>query len=135
MADLLLYGDTERSAALRHEIPIAILDPLLYVEFGGKRYIESSSLEGDRLAEACPDAELIDNGDLGFYELIESGVSRDQVSVELAVRMAREIGVKDAIVDFDFPVGLADRLRADGIQLTVDDEAVKLRRRVKTEAE
>ncbi len=30
MPDLLLYGDTERSAALRHEIPIAIGDPFLY---------------------------------------------------------------------------------------------------------
>jgi hypothetical protein len=28
MSALLLYGDTERSAALRHEIPIAIIDPL-----------------------------------------------------------------------------------------------------------
>jgi Xaa-Pro aminopeptidase len=135
MADLLLYGDTDHSAALRHEIPIAILDPLLYAEFGGKRYIEASSLERDRLAEACSDAQLIDDAELGFYELIESGVSRDQVSVELAVRAARAIGITDAIVDFDFPVGLADRLRADGISLTVDDPAVKLRRRVKSEAE
>jgi Xaa-Pro aminopeptidase len=135
MPDLLLYGDTERSAALRHEIPIAILDPLLYAEFGGRRYIESSSLERDRLAAACPDAELVDDGDLGFYELIESGASRDEVSLELAARAAREIGIKEAIVDFDFPLGLAERLRADGIALIVDDEAIKLRRRVKTDAE
>ncbi|HEY1596523.1 MAG TPA: M24 family metallopeptidase [Thermoleophilaceae bacterium] len=135
MPDLLLYGDTERSAALRHEIPLAILDPLLYAEFGGKRYIEASSLERERLAAACPDAELVDDGELGFYELIESGVSRDEVSLELASRAAREIGIKEAIVDFDFPLGLADRLRAEGISLTVDDEAIKQRRRVKTEAE
>jgi Xaa-Pro aminopeptidase len=135
MPDLLLYGDTERSAALRHEIPLAILDPLLYAEFGGKRYIEASSLERERLAAACPDAELVDDGELGFYELIESGVSRDEVSLELASRAAREIGIKEAIVDFDFPLGLADRLRAEGISLTVHDEAIKQRRRVKTEAE
>ena len=30
--DVLIYGDTERSATLRHEIPIAIGDPFLYVE-------------------------------------------------------------------------------------------------------
>ena len=27
---LLIYGDTERNAALRHELPIAIGDPFLF---------------------------------------------------------------------------------------------------------
>jgi Xaa-Pro aminopeptidase len=34
MADLLLYGDTERSAAMRHEVPAAIIDPLTFIELG-----------------------------------------------------------------------------------------------------
>jgi hypothetical protein len=28
--DLLIYGDTECNAALRHELPLAIGDPLLF---------------------------------------------------------------------------------------------------------
>jgi Xaa-Pro aminopeptidase len=39
MADLLLYGDTMRSPALRHEIPVAIMDPFLYAEVGGAAYV------------------------------------------------------------------------------------------------
>jgi Xaa-Pro aminopeptidase len=133
--NLLLYGDTERSAALRHEIPIAVIDPLLYAEMDGRTFIGASSLERDRLAAARPDAELIDPADLGFHALLESGMSRDEVSLELVARAVKQIGLRDAIVDFEFPLGVAERLRADEVALTVDDEAVKLRRRAKSDAE
>jgi Xaa-Pro aminopeptidase len=135
MPDLLLYGDTERSAALRHEVPIAILDAFLYAEMDGRTFIESSSLERDRLAQARPDAELIDVFDVGFHELLESGIPQDQVVLELVSRVVERIGVREAIVDFDFPLGLAERLRSDGVALTVDDDAIRLRRRVKSDAE
>jgi Xaa-Pro aminopeptidase len=135
MPTLLLYGDTERNAALRHEIPIAIIDPLLYVQMDGRTFIEASSLERDRLAEARPDAELIEDADLGFYELLKTGMTRDEVMLELVARAVKQIGVSEAIVDFDFPLGLAERLRADGVQLSVDDAAIKLRRRAKSDAE
>src|SRR5918911_1276482 len=133
--NLLLFGDTERSAAMRHEIPIAILDPFVYVQTDGRTFIEASSIERDRLAAARPDAELIDDTELGFYELLESGMSRDEVRLELISRAVKRTGVTEAIVDFEFPLGLAERLRADGVDLTVDDEAIKLRRRQKSDAE
>ena len=115
MPDLLLYGDTERSAALRHEIPISIGDPFLYGEVGGRAYVMTSSLERDRIAAVRPEAALLEISDLGFHELLRSGMSRDQVFIELVSRAAEQIGVRDAIVDFDFPLGVAERLRADGI--------------------
>src|SRR5438067_8557408 len=114
-ANLLLYADTERSAALRHEIPIAIVDPLLYAEMDGRTFISASSLERDRLAAARPDAKLIDHTDLGFHALLESGMSRDEVSLELVARAVKEIGLREAIVDFEFPLGVAQRLQADGV--------------------
>jgi Xaa-Pro aminopeptidase len=135
MANLLLYGDTERSAALRHEIPIAIIDPLVYAELDGRAFIQASLLERDRLAAARPDAELIDIADLGFHQLLESGLTADEVWLELACRTVARVGVRETIVDFDFPLGLAERLRADGVALTVDDQAIKLRRRAKSDAE
>jgi Xaa-Pro aminopeptidase len=135
MPDLLLYGDTIRNAALRHEVPAGIMDPFLYVEADGRPHLLASSLERERLAKARPDAVLMDGLALGFLELLESGITRDQVDVEMAARMVAEVGVREAIVDFNFPLGLAERLRADGVVLTVDDEAVKMRRRTKSEGE
>jgi Xaa-Pro aminopeptidase len=135
MPDLLLYGDTERNPALRHEIPIPIIDPLLYAEVDGKAHILASIIERDRLAGACPDAELVEVADLGFHELLGSGRTRDEVQLEMMARMVERIGLREAVVDFGFALGLAERLRADGLVLTVDEEAIRMRRRVKSEAE
>jgi Xaa-Pro aminopeptidase len=135
MPDVLLYGDTERSAAMRHEIPIAIGDAFLYAEAGGRRYVMTSMLERDRIAAACPDIELLDIFDLGFGELLETALSSDHLWLELTSRAVAKTGVIDAIVDFDFPLGVAERLRADGVALTVDDQQLKQRRRAKSASE
>jgi Xaa-Pro aminopeptidase len=135
MPDVLLYGDTERSAALRHEIPIAILDALLYAEVGGRAHIMTSNLEAERIAGIRPDAEIVNITDLGFHELLRSGASREEVFIELISRGAGKIGLRNAVVDFDFPLGAAERLRADGITLSVDEELISARRRAKSGAE
>ncbi len=132
MTALLLYGDTEHSAALRHEVPMAIVDPFLYAEAGGRTWIMSSTLEGQRLASCRPDAELLDIDELGLRELLGRGLNRSQVRLELASRAAARTGLTEAIVDFDFPLAVAERLRSDGIALRVDDLAVTGRRRRKS---
>ena len=132
---LLLYGDTERSAALRHELPIVVPDPFLLGVIDGRHHVMVNSLERERVAKALPDAELHDVRDLGFYELLGGELSRDAVALELTSRAAAAMGVTEALVDPDFPVGIADRLRADGIVLTPDAEAFASRRRVKSPAE
>jgi Xaa-Pro aminopeptidase len=133
--DLILYGDTERNPALRHEIPIAILDPYLYLEVGGRAQMMVSDLERGRIAAVRPDVELIDIADLGYRELLGSGLDRNQAWLELISRAAARAGVRSALVDFEFPLGAAERLRADGIALTVDEDAIASRRRVKSAAE
>jgi Xaa-Pro aminopeptidase len=135
MTDLLLYGDTERSAALRHEVPIVIGDPFLFAEVGGRTILLASTLERERMAAARPDAELIETTDLGFHELLRGGQSRDEILIELVSRAVAQLGVRDAVVDPEFPIAVADRLRADGVVLTPDHEAVAQRRRVKSPAE
>ena len=54
---------------------------------------------------------------------------------EVEARAVREIGITEAIVPADFPLGLGDRLREEGVVLTVDDAAVERRRRSKTPVE
>jgi Xaa-Pro aminopeptidase len=135
MAALLLHGDTERSAALRHEIPLAIGDPFLFAEVDGRRYVLTSHVESERIKRALPDAELLDFFELGYKELVSHGMSLPDASREVEARAVREIGLGEAVVPGDFPLGLGDRLRQDGVVLTVDDAAVDLRRRAKTPAE
>ena len=132
---LLLYGDTERSAALRHELPIAIGDALLFAEVDRQRYVLTSHLERDRVARALPEAELLDYFALGFKEFVDRGLSFTEAGRETEARAVQQIGIEEAIVPGDFPLALGDRLRADGVVLSIDDAAVELRRRAKTAAE
>jgi Xaa-Pro aminopeptidase len=135
VTDFLFYGDTKRSAAMRHELPLAIIDPFLLGIVGGRLHVTASPLERGRLAAAAPDAVLHDFTELGFYELLESGMRSDELELELVSRAAAAMGVREAVADPEVPVAVADRLRADGIVLHPDHPAVASRRRVKTEAE
>lgn len=135
VADFLFYGDTERSAAMRHELPIPILDPFLLGIVGGRMHVMASPLEVERVAAAAPNAVLHDLATLGLYELLDSGMDDHQLDLELASRAAAAMGVRKAVVDPDMPVAVADRLRADGIVLHPESEAIASRRRVKSAAE
>ena len=132
---ILIFGDTERSPALRHEIPVAIADPFLYAEAGGRRVVLTNVLERDRIARAAPDAELVLQDDLGRDELIAAGLSWAEVDLELCARLCARLELRTAVVPPELPVALADRLRADGIEVRPDPAEFDARRRAKNEAE
>jgi Xaa-Pro aminopeptidase len=78
---------------------------------------------------------VLDYIELGYRELVTGGMSFPDAAREIEARAVRQIGLREATVPGDFPLGLGDRLRADGVVLTVDDAAVDLRRRAKSAAE
>ena len=134
MTDVLIYGDTLRFPELRHELPIAVPDAFLYVERDGVKHAVISSLEIPRLEESgeivCHPLE-----EFGLDELYAQGYSRDDMIDEVSVRAVAALGVTSAAVPYFFPLLLADRLRANGVELRVDRELFDERRRVKSEAE
>jgi Xaa-Pro aminopeptidase len=132
---LLLWGDTVRSAAVRHEIPLAIISPVLFAEVDGRRVVLTSWLERDRVTRALPDAEVLDFFDFGWKELVAGGMSFAEADRETVARVVRRIGIEEAVVPGDFPLALGDHLRDDGVVLTVDDDTVELRRRAKSVVE
>ena len=135
MADLLFYGDTERSPAMRHELPVPIVDPFLLAVVDGRMHVVVSGIERARVSAAVPDAVLHDIADLGFRELLESGMSFREIDLELTSRAVAAIGIGKAVADPEMPVAVADRLRADGVVLHPDHAVVARRRRVKSAAE
>ena len=52
MPAILICGDTLRSPELRHEVPLGIGDPFLYLETDGRRAVLTNVLEVDRIAQA-----------------------------------------------------------------------------------
>src|SRR5437763_17003442 len=134
MTDIRIYGDTVRSSELRHEIPLTIPDPFLYVERNGTRHVFISSLELARARE-LPGLEVHPFEEVGWDELIRSGLHREEIYKPLVLNACRALGVESAVVPRYFPLELADHLRGEGIQLSPERESFSRRRRVKTEAE
>jgi Xaa-Pro aminopeptidase len=133
--DVLLIGDTPRLPELRHEVPVDIGDPFLYAEVGGRRVSIVWSVEGDRIAAVDPTIELIPSETFPLEPLLREGLDPYEVYPELFSRMVASLGLTSAVVPERFPLGIADRLRADGVELVVDQRFYDERRRRKSDIE
>jgi Xaa-Pro aminopeptidase len=133
--DVLIHGDTHSSAALRHELPLGIIDPFSYFEVSGRRVAVIASMEAGRVLEAAPDVEVIDPYALGLDELIDRGMRWHELDAELCLRAANELGARRLVVPAALPVSVADRLRAEGIEIEPDEPEFMRRRRAKNPAE
>ena len=133
MADVLIYADTMRSPEMRHEVPVAIPDPFLYIERDGRRIVLVNALELERATAAGLDAMAPER--YGIDELLRAGMRMQDAMLEVYVRAAQELGLTSTVVPPSFPLELADRLRASGIDVAVDRDLFERRRRTKTEVE
>src|SRR6266576_3303737 len=124
-----------RTPELRHEVPVSIPDPFLSPEKGARRIAILHSLEIPRVRQDAPDLEIVPLEDLGSDELFTTGLQGWEVMLELAVRACRALEIERATVPESFPVGHADHLRANGIELVVDRDLFDDRRRSKNETE
>jgi Xaa-Pro aminopeptidase len=133
--DVLIHGDTVRSPELRHEVPVLIPDAFLYAEKDGRRTVVLHSLEVPRVREEAPELQIVPLEQLGSDELYSQGKQGWEIELELALRACRELGVTQATVPASFPVGHADHLRANGVDIAVDRDFFNDRRRSKNETE
>jgi Xaa-Pro aminopeptidase len=133
--NVLIWGSSETSPELRHEVPVSIGDPFLYLEADARRAVVTNTLEESRLALVAPELERLLVDELGREELVAAGLPRFRIEQETCLRAARALGIEDAIVPLDFPLGLADRMRAAGLSLTPDEPVFTERRRRKSEVE
>jgi Xaa-Pro aminopeptidase len=132
MSDLMILADTLRSPEMRHEVPVAVPDPFLYVERNGSRHAVLTSFEVDRVAAAGIEAHPLE--EFGWDELVRNG-PREQQELILYERAVEQLGVQDAVVPPSFPLDLADRLREKGLTLRPDRALFAERRRVKNDNE
>jgi Xaa-Pro aminopeptidase len=132
---LLCFADSERSTDLFHAIPVAIVDPFLYAEVGGRRVALIGHIDHESIRRVDPGIELLDPLDFGRRALMASGLGWLASALETSRRAVASLGVDRAVVPWDFPAALADLLRADGVEVVPDEEAFAARRRVKTPAQ
>jgi Xaa-Pro aminopeptidase len=134
VADVLIHADTLRSPEMRHEVPVPVPDPFLYVERNGDRHVVISAFEAERV-QAHDGLQPHAYESFGWDDFVAQGMSREEVELQTYVRACKELGVEAAVVPPSFPVELADRLRAEGIDLVPERDEFVRRRRVKTAAE
>jgi Xaa-Pro aminopeptidase len=134
VTDVLVFADTLRSPEMRHEVPVPVPDPFLYLERNGERHVVITPFEVERVA-AHDGLQPHAVEQFGWDELVKQGMPMEEVELGTYVRAVKELGVEQALVPATFPLELADRLRAEGIEITPDRETFIQRRRVKTGAE
>ena len=135
MPDVVMFADTMRTPELRHEVPLQAPDEMIYVERNGTRQVYASALEVPRLDELDGGLEAFAFEVLGLDELIAAGLRRDQADPELVLRACKRVGIERAAVPRTFPLGIADHLRANGVELVPEGDLFDERRRAKNESE
>src|SRR5919199_3988283 len=135
MSDIVIAADSIRSPEMRHEVPLPVPDPFVYIEHDGKRYVLVSSFEASRIQERAPEIEILLPEEFGLDELLEQGYKQWRLECELALRGCKHVGLERAVVPPTFPSMLLDYLRENGVAVTPDEELFAQRRRVKTPTE
>jgi Xaa-Pro aminopeptidase len=132
MTDVLIVGDTLRTPELRHEVPLGIPDAFTYAEVDGRRAVVINSMEAMRVEGLGLELDVRPTEEFGSDELRRSGLPAHAYENELALRVVRGLGIERANVPRSFPLGIADALRAGGIELVVDQRLFDDRRRRKS---
>lgn len=135
MPDVVIVADTVRSAELRHEVPLTVPDPFIYLEAGGVGHVAAYSMEVGRIQAAAPELITHPLEELGLDDLYAEGKTAEEALLEILVRACRTLGVTQAVVPHEFPLREADHLRAHGVELTVDKRFFDDRRRAKSDSE
>src|SRR5690242_4281943 len=135
MTDVLIIGDTFRSPELRHELPLGVPDPFVYLERDGARHVYVGSMEVPRIRGIAANITVHPLEEIGIDELYAKGLGWLEIRHEWAARAVAHAGLTSAVVPNTFPSGYLDRIRREGVELTVDQAEFDTRRRVKAGAE
>jgi Xaa-Pro aminopeptidase len=126
--DALLLVGGERSPEIRHELAVGPPDPVIWLERDGAATVWTSPLDVELIGGAGGVADVRSQDELGVAQLRRE-LPLPDVFAELACRAAAE--VKRVHVPWDFPLRVADALRAAGVEVVTDPEAFAARRRAK----
>lgn len=132
MSDALLLVGGERSPEVRHELAVGPPDPVIWLERDGAATVWTSPLDVELITGAGGVADVRSLDDLGFSKL-RVELAQPELFAELARRALGDAA--RVCVPWDFPLRVADRLRAAGVDVVVDADTFAARRRAKREWE
>ena len=128
-APLLFYGDSYRFPDIYHAIRFLAPDPQIVLEHDREIVMLTNSLEQGRAEKQSRATKIHNVDEFGSRELVAGGMRPLDATATIIERFLGSRGLKAVTVPSYFPLGLADALRARGLELTV---AVGLDRRRRT---
>jgi Xaa-Pro aminopeptidase len=134
-AAVLMVGDTLSSPDIRHEVPVKVPDPIIYIAQAERTTIYADALDV-ALLEGLEGVEVA-----GYEGLADPTAPRWDATnwfetfSQLTVRACQLHGVRAARTPPRFPFAIAQALAEAGIAVTCDEDYFVQRRRVKTAIE
>jgi len=119
---LLFYGDSYRCPDVYHLTRFLAPDPFVAFEQNGEVVILTNSLEQGRALKESRATSVRNVMEFGARELVAAGHPQDEVTATVIERFLGERGVGSVSVPRYFPLGVADCLRAKGVELVVAED-------------
>jgi Xaa-Pro aminopeptidase len=134
MAPLLFYADGYRFPDVFHLTRFLAPDAIIALEDGNEVVIVANSLEEGRARKQSRATSVFNIDAFGGKELSAKGISREELDANVIARFLASRNTKTVTVAPYFPLGMAERLRALGIEVSVAADLGE-RRRVKRQDE
>jgi Xaa-Pro aminopeptidase len=127
---LLFYADGYRFPDVYHVTRFLAPDPIIALEENGEVIIVASPLEEGRARKESRAREVFSFDAFGAKEIAKTAETREELDAEIIKRFLSSRNAPRVAVGTYFPLGMAERLRAAGIEIVVD-RALSDRRRAK----
>src|SRR4051795_12243648 len=131
---LLLVGTSGRTPEIRHEVALDVPDAIIWLAHDGGTVAWATAVDLEPLRAGGALEDVRDAEELG-YQALRRQPPLEMVFAEMTRRALEAHGIRRVRVPFEFALGIADHLRAAGIDVGTDAEAFAARRRSKREWE
>ncbi len=130
---ILLIADSESDADMRYATGLFVPDPFTFLQVDGRTTIMMSDLEIDRARAQSKVDEVVSLTD--YTDRAKKNGSADPGLVDAIVELLKDQEVQGVRVPHSFPLGYADRLRAQGFTVQSKEDPFWDQRPVKTSDE
>ena len=131
---LLFYADGYKFPDVYHLTRFLSPDPIIALEDANEIVVVANALEEGRVRKQSRATSVFNIDAFGGKELAATGMPREELDANVIARFLASRNTKRVVVPASFPLGMAERLRALGIDLAVAHELGE-RRRAKREDE
>lgn len=128
---LLLIGDSENNADMYQAIGFLFGDPVIYLRHADGQVLVCSNFEQAEAQRHSRVRDVLSFQDLGYGDLLKQVPKRHVAFAEVVLRLVQQRGVRVLTVTDAAPVHVVDHLRANGVTVICDPEAMLPERIVK----